>query len=140
MLIGAEYKMGGYLPQREDIKRLFKGDESYFDEAAEIVERWCEEVIELYRIWAAELPEYYQVNEDELFSKDDFLETGYFDIITILEAHNMRVSEQDIAECHIVWMALDGVDPYEGKDLDTADFKDEDDCYDDDEFVDFEED
>lgn len=69
-----------------------------------------------------------------MFSKDDFLETGYFDIITILEAHNMRVSEQDIAECHIVWMALDDVDPYEEKDL-----EDRGDCCDDDS-IDFEDD
>lgn len=132
--------MGGYFPQIEDIKEQFRGDKNYFDEAAEIVVRWYEEVAELHRQRDAELPECYQKNEEELFNRDDFLGAGYFDILNILEAHCMRASEQDTDECHTVWMALAGIDPYEGEYLDTTDFEDEGDCYDDGEFVDFEDD
>lgn len=109
--------MRRYSPKKKDIKKLFEGDESYFDKAAEIVERWYEE-------------EEMESGEDCWTSRAEFLEDGYFDISELVEGRNLLTTKQDAIECHIVWMALDGEDPYE----------DENDCCDDDESEDSEDD
>ena len=78
-----------YIPSTTTIKRVFRGDKSYFDKAAAIV-RKC-----------------YELEEACFDSAKDFLKVGYDDISELADA---ATCEEDR---HIVWMALDGYDPYE---------------------------
>lgn len=84
--------MSYHVPSRVTIKRLFKGDTSYFDRAAIIVERW------------------YKLEGSYFDSIEGFLEDGHDDIEALADA---ATSKEDR---HIVWMALEGWDPYEDED------------------------
>lgn len=78
-----------YAPTKDAIKKVFAGDEKYFDKAAAIVEEW-------YKLEGA------YFDDEESFFGD-----GYDDIEELADAAT------DEEERHIVWMALKGYDPYE---------------------------
>lgn len=78
-----------HAPSRVTIKKVFKGDRNYFDEAAIIVERW------------------YKLEGSYFDSIEDFLKEGYDDIKELADAATSKEKR------HIVWMALEGYDPYE---------------------------
>ena len=97
---------GEYAPTRDVIAKLLREDENcvrgnkdYVEEAAAILERWY---IEEHLLGLCLL-------DDE----EDFLDNGYWDIQELVEGQNAIVDEELGPECHIVWMALEGYDPYE---------------------------
>ena len=81
--------MSYYVPTKAAIKKVFAGDKRYFDKAAAIVEEW------------------YKLEGAYFDDKESFLEDGYDDIVDLADAAT------DEEERHIVWMALEGYDPYE---------------------------
>ena len=86
--------MNYYVPTKDAIKKVFAGDKGYYEKAATLVEEW-------YRL------------EGTFFdNKESFLEEGYDDIEELADA---ATSEE---ERHIVFMALEGWDPYEDEDED----------------------
>ena len=97
---------GEYAPTRDVIAKLLREDENcvrgnkdYVEEAAAILERWY---IEEHLLG-------FCLFDDE----EDFLDNGYWDIQELVEGQNAIVDEELGPECHIVWMALEGYDPYE---------------------------
>lgn len=86
--------MNFYTPSKEDIKSVFAGDKRYYDKAATLVEEW------------------YRVEGTFFDDKESFLEDGCDDIEELADA---ATSEE---ERHIVFMALEGWDPYEDEDED----------------------
>ena len=84
--------MGYYVPTKDVIDKVFEGDKRYFDKAAAIVEEW-------YNLEGA-------CFDDE----ESFLENGYDDVAELADAAT------DEEERHIVWLALEGYDPYEDED------------------------
>ena len=97
---------GEYAPTRDVIAKLLREDENcvrgnkdYVEEAAAILERWY---IEEHLLGLC-------LFDDE----EDFLDNGYWDIQELVEGQNAIVDEELGPECHIVWMALEGYDPYE---------------------------
>lgn len=98
--------VGEYAPTRDVIAKLLREDENcvlgnkdYVEEAAAILERWYREEHLLGLC----------LFDDE----EDFLDNGYWDIQELVEGQNAIVDEEGARECHIVWMALEGHDPYE---------------------------
>lgn len=94
--------MSYHVPSRVTIRRVFRGDESYFDKAAIIVERW------------------YKLEGSCFDSIEGFLEEGYDDIAELIDA---AINEE---ERHIVCMALKGFDTYQDVDDDYLDDEDDD--------------
>lgn len=93
--------MNFYTPSKEDIKSVFVGDNSYYDEAATLVEEW------------------YRIEGTFLDDRESFLEDGYYEIEELADA---ATSEE---ERHIVFMALKGWDPCEYEDKDEDEDEDE---------------
>lgn len=98
--------VGEYAPTRDVIAKLLRedkncvlGNKDYVEEAAAILERWYREEHLLGLC----------LFDDE----EDFLDNGYWDICELVEGQNAIVDEEGARECHIVWMALEGHDPYE---------------------------
>lgn len=98
--------VGEYAPTRDIIAKLLRedkncvlGNKDYVEEAAAILERWYREEHLLGLC----------LFDDE----EDFLDNGYWDICELVEGQNAIVDEEGARECHIVWMALEGHDPYE---------------------------
>lgn len=101
-----EEDVGEYAPTRDVIAKLLRedkncvlGNKDYVEEAAAILERWYREEHLLGLC----------LFDDE----EDFLDNGYWDICELVEGQNAIVDEEGARECHIVWMALEGHDPYE---------------------------
>lgn len=101
-----EEDVGEYAPTRDIIAKLLREDENcvlgnkdYVEEAAAILERWYKEEHLLGLC----------LFDDE----EDFLDNGYWDIQELVEGQNAIVDDELGPECHIVWMALEGYDPYE---------------------------
>lgn len=97
--------MSYHVPSRVTIKKLFKGDTNYFDRAAAIVERW------------------YKLEGSYFDSIEGFLEDGHDDIEVLADA---ATSKEDR---HIVWMALEGWDPYGDEDEEEEEDEEEDEDY-----------
>ena len=100
---------GEYAPTRDVIAKLLREDENcvhgnkdYVEEAASIIEKWYGEEC----LTGAPSFKY----------EEDFLDNGYWDICELTEGQNAIVDEEGARECHIVWMALEGYDPYEDED------------------------
>ena len=100
---------GEYAPTRDVIAKLLREDENcvhgnkdYVEEAASIIEKWYGEE--------------YLTGAPSFKDEEDFLDNGYWDICELTEGQNAIVDEEGARECHIVWMALEGYDPYEDED------------------------
>ena len=90
-----------YLPTSEVIMQLLDQESEYAKEAANIIEEW----------YKAEYMLGVPLFEDE----DDFLNNGRDDLLDLIDGHNAIMSDEDVHKCHVVWMALEGYDPYEEK-------------------------
>ena len=88
-----------YLPTSEVIIQLLDRESEYANEAANIIEEW----------YKAESMLGVPLFEDE----DDFLNNGRDDLLDLIDGHNAIMSDEDVHKCHVVWMALEGYDPYE---------------------------
>ena len=88
-----------YLPTSEVIMQLLDQESEYANEAANIIEEW----------YKAESMLGVPLFEDE----DDFLNNGREDLLDLVDGHNAIMSDEDVHKCHVVWMALEGYDPYE---------------------------
>lgn len=88
-----------YLPTSEVIIQLLDPESEYAKEAANIIEEW----------YKAESMLGVPLFEDE----DDFLNNGREDLLDLVDGHNAIMSDEDVHKCHVVWMALEGYDPYE---------------------------
>lgn len=88
-----------YLPTSEVIIQLLDQESEYANEAANIIEEW----------YKAESMLGVPLFEDE----DDFLNNGREDLLDLVDGHNAIMSDEDVHKCHVVWMALEGYDPYE---------------------------
>lgn len=88
-----------YLPTSEVIIQLLDQESEYANEAANIIEEW----------YKAESMLGVPLFEDE----DDFLNNGREDLLDLADGHNAIMSDEDVHKCHVVWMALEGYDPYE---------------------------
>ena len=80
----------GYIPTEEAIKKLFCGDEKYFDKAARIIAEW-------YRI------ETDLTGVSRFENEEDFLENGFGDVAELIDA------QRDPLKVHIAGMAFDGI-------------------------------
>ena len=40
-------------------------------------------------------------------------DNGREDLLDLVDGHNAIMSDEDVHKCHVVWMALEGYDPYE---------------------------
>ena len=89
----------GYLPTSEVIIQLLDQKSEYANEAVNIIEEW----------YKAESMLGVPLFEDE----DDFLNNGRDDLLDLIDGHNAIMSDEDAHKCHVVWMALEGYDPYE---------------------------
>ena len=89
----------GYLPTSEVIIQLLDQKSEYANEAVNIIEEW----------YKAESMLGVPLFEDE----DDFLNNGRDDLLDLVDGHNAIMSDEDVHKCHVVWMALEGYDPYE---------------------------
>ena len=88
-----------YLPTSKVIMQLLDQESEYANEAANIIEEW----------YKAESMLGVPLFEDE----DDFLNNGREDLLDPVDGHNAIMSDEDVHKCHVVWMALEGYDPYE---------------------------
>ena len=88
-----------YLPTSKVIMQLLDQESEYANEAANIIEEW----------YKAESMLGVPLFEDE----DDFLNNGREDLLDLVDGHNAIMSDEDVHKCHVVWMALEGYDPYE---------------------------
>lgn len=88
-----------YLPTSEVIIQLLDQESEYANEAANIIEEW----------YKAESMLGVPLFEDE----NDFLNNGREDLLDLVDGHNAIMSDEDVHKCHVVWMALEGYDPYE---------------------------
>lgn len=88
-----------YLPTSKVIIQLLDRESEYANEAANIIEEW----------YKAESMLGVPLFEDE----DDFLNNGREDLLDLVDGHNAIMSDEDVHKCHVVWMALEGYDPYE---------------------------
>ena len=88
-----------YLPTSEVIIQLLDRESEYANEAANIIEEW----------YKAESMLGVPLFEDE----NDFLNNGREDLLDLVDGHNAIMSDEDVHKCHVVWMALEGYDPYE---------------------------
>ena len=93
--------MSYYVPTKDAIKKVLAGDKKYFDKAAAIVEEW------------------YNFEGAYFDDEESFLEDGYDDIEELADAAT------DEEERHIVWMALEGYDPYEDEEDEEEDEEEE---------------
>ena len=81
------------------IIQLLDQKSEYANEAVNIIEEW----------YKAESMLGVPLFEDE----DDFLNNGRDDLLDLIDGHNAIMSDEDVHKCHVVWMALEGYDPYE---------------------------
>lgn len=88
-----EEEIGRYIPTESAIKKMFQGDERYFDEAAKILaEMFNDEVALEEGTWFR--------------SEEDFLENGYPDLIDLVDEDG----GDDEDKIRIAWLAIDGTD------------------------------
>ena len=82
---------GGYVPTEDAIKKIFYGNESYFDEAAKIIAEWYKDRVD--------------VSGDSHFeSERDFIKNGFPDLVDLL------YEQWDTDKIRIAWLAIDGTD------------------------------
>ena len=82
---------GGYIPTEDAIKKIFYGNESYFDEAAKIMAVWYKDRVD--------------VSGDSHFeSERDFIKNGFPDLVDLL------YEQWDTDKIRIAWLAIDGTD------------------------------
>ena len=82
---------GGYIPTEDAIKKIFYGNENYFDEAAKIIAVWYKDRVE--------------VSGDSHFeSERDFIKNGFPDLVDLL------YEQWDTDKVRIAWLAIDGTD------------------------------
>ena len=82
---------GGYIPTEDAIKKIFYGNENYFDEAAKIIAVWYRDRVE--------------VSGDSHFeSERDFIKNGFPDLVDLL------YEQWDTDKIRIAWLAIDGTD------------------------------
>ena len=82
---------GGYIPTEDAIKKIFYGNENYFDEAAKIIAVWYKDRVD--------------VSEDSHFeSERDFIKNGFPDLVDLL------YEQWDTDKIRIAWLAIDGTD------------------------------
>ena len=82
---------GGYIPTEDAIKKIFYGNENYFDEAAKIIAVWYKDRVE--------------VSGDSHFeSERDFIKNGFPDLVDLL------YEQWDTDKIRIAWLAIDGTD------------------------------
>ena len=81
----------GYIPTESAIKKIFYGNENYFDEAAKIIAEWYKDRVE--------------VSGDSHFkSEKDFTKNGFPDLVDLL------YEQWDTDKIRIAWLAIDGTD------------------------------
>ena len=82
---------GGYIPTEDAIKKIFYGNENYFDEAAKIIAVWYKDRVD--------------VSGDSHFeSERDFIKNGFPDLVDLL------YEQWDTDKIRIAWLAIDGTD------------------------------
>ena len=82
---------GEYIPTEDAIKKIFYGNESYFDEAAKIMAVWYKDRVD--------------VSGDSHFeSERDFIKNGFPDLVDLL------YEQWDTDKIRIAWLAIDGTD------------------------------
>ena len=82
---------GGYIPTEDAIKKIFYGNENYFDEAAKIIAVWYKDRV--------------GVSGDSHFeSERDFIKNGFPDLVDLL------YEQWDTDKIRIAWLAIDGTD------------------------------
>ena len=82
---------GGYIPTEDAIKKIFYGNENYFDEAAKIIAVWYKDRVD--------------VSGDSHFeSERDFIKNGFSDLVDLL------YEQWDTDKIRIAWLAIDGTD------------------------------
>ena len=82
---------GGYIPTEDAIKKIFYGNENYFDEAAKIIAVWYKDRVD--------------VSGDSHFeSERDFIKNGFPDLVDLL------YEQWDTDKVRIAWLAIDGTD------------------------------
>ena len=82
---------GEYIPTEDAIKKIFYGNENYFDEAAKIIAVWYKDRVE--------------VSGDSHFeSERDFIKNGFPDLVDLL------YEQWDTDKIRIAWLAIDGTD------------------------------
>ena len=81
----------GYIPTEDAIKKIFYGNENYFDEAAKIIAVWYKDRVD--------------VSGDSHFeSERDFIKNGFPDLVDLL------YEQWDTDKIRIAWLAIDGTD------------------------------
>ena len=82
---------GEYIPTEDAIKKIFYGNENYFDEAAKIIAVWYKDRVD--------------VSGDSHFeSERDFIKNGFPDLVDLL------YEQWDTDKIRIAWLAIDGTD------------------------------
>ena len=82
---------GEYIPTEDVIKKIFYGNENYFDEAAKIIAVWYKDRVD--------------VSGDSHFeSERDFIKNGFPDLVDLL------YEQWDTDKIRIAWLAIDGTD------------------------------
>ena len=82
---------GEYIPTEDAIKKIFYGNENYFDEAAKIIAVWYKDRVD--------------VSGDSHFeSERDFIKNGFPDLVDLL------YEQWDTDKVRIAWLAIDGTD------------------------------
>lgn len=82
---------GEYIPTEDAIKKIFYGNENYFDEAAKIIAVWYKDRVD--------------VSGDSHFeSERGFIKNGFPDLVDLL------YEQWDTDKIRIAWLAIDGTD------------------------------
>ena len=96
---------GGYIPTEDAIKKIFYGNENYFDEAAKIIAVWYKDRVD--------------VSGDSHFeSERDFIKNGFPDLVDLL------YEQWDTDKLRIAWLAIDGTDIDDDADKEKDQFVD----------------
>ena len=82
---------GEYIPTEDAIKKIFYGNENYFDEAAKIIAVWYKDRVDVS-------------GGSHFESERDFIKNGFPDLVDLL------YEQWDTDKIRIAWLAIDGTD------------------------------